>query len=60
MIEVDGGGHDLPEQQLYDAKRDGWLASQGYRVMRVRDAEAFGNPDEVAGRVAAEIRKLIV
>ncbi|KSB88775.1 hypothetical protein AS593_22010 [Caulobacter vibrioides] len=60
VIEVDGGWHDLPEQQLHDVERDGWLVSQGYRVMRVRDAEAFGSPEEVAERVAAEIRRLVV
>ncbi|MEH0197988.1 DUF559 domain-containing protein [Caulobacter sp. CCNWLY153] len=60
VIEVDGGWHDLPEQQLHDAERDSWLASQGYRVLRVRDVEAFGRPDEVAERVAAEIRRLVV
>lgn len=44
VIEVDSGWHDDPEAQLHDAERDAWLAKQGYRVMRVRDGEAFGNP----------------
>jgi len=57
VIEVDSGWHDHFEAQLRDAERDAWLASQGYRVMRVRDGEAFGNPHLVAERVAAEIRR---
>ena len=57
VIEVDSGWHDHPEAQLRDAERDAWLVSQGYRVMRVRDGEAFGNPYLVAERVAAEIQK---
>ncbi|PIB93150.1 DNA methyltransferase [Caulobacter sp. FWC2] len=57
VIEVDSGWHDHPEAQLRDAERDAWLAEQGYRVMRVRDGEAFGNPYRVAERVAAEIQR---
>ena len=53
VIEVDSGWHDDPEAQLHDAERDAWLASQGYRVMRVRDGEACGNPYLVAERVVA-------
>ena len=57
VIEVDSGWHDHPEAQLRDLERDAWLAGQGYRVMRIRDGEAFGNPHLVAERVAAEIRR---
>ncbi|PVM94065.1 hypothetical protein DDF67_00875 [Caulobacter endophyticus] len=57
VIEVDSGWHDLPEQQRHDAERDVWLASQGYRVMRIRDSEAFGRPEEVAERIALEVRR---
>jgi len=57
VIEVDSGWHDHPEAQLRDAERDAWLAEQGYRVMRVRDGEAGGNPYLVAERVAAEIQR---
>ncbi|MBE2293573.1 MAG: DUF559 domain-containing protein, partial [Phycisphaerales bacterium] len=32
IIELDGGGHS--QQTDYDAKRDAWLSSQGFRVMR--------------------------
>nr|WP_297509872.1 DUF559 domain-containing protein [uncultured Caulobacter sp.] len=57
VIEVDSGWHDDPEAQRRDAERDGWLASQGYRVMRVRDGEAFADPYGVAERIAAEIQR---
>jgi very-short-patch-repair endonuclease len=57
VIEVDSGWHDHPEAQFRDAERDAWLAAQGYRVMRVRDGEAFGNPYLVAERVAAAIQQ---
>jgi very-short-patch-repair endonuclease len=53
VIEVDGGRHDLPENQLHDQVRDEWLRSQGYRVLRVRDQEVYDNPPAVAQKVAA-------
>ncbi|WP_255357001.1 endonuclease domain-containing protein [Caulobacter sp. Root655] len=57
VIEVDGGRHDLPEAQLHDAERDAWLNAQGYRVLRIRDRDAFGDADAVADRIAAEIQR---
>jgi len=57
VIEVDGGRHDLPEAQLRDAERDTWLTAQGYKVMRVRDREAYEHPYDIAERVAAEIQR---
>ena len=56
VIEVDGARHDLEDAQLHDHLRDEWLRSQGYRVLRVRDIEAFEEPHAVAVRVAAGIR----
>lgn len=57
VIEVDGGRHDLPEAQLHDAERDAWLAAQGYRVLCIRDRDAFGAADATADRIAAEIQQ---
>jgi very-short-patch-repair endonuclease len=34
-VEVDGAQHDLPGQMQHDQRRDGWLATQGIRVMRI-------------------------
>ncbi|MEW5738322.1 MAG: DUF559 domain-containing protein [Myxococcota bacterium] len=33
-IELDGGGHAEPEQLEYDARRDGYLRSLGWTVLR--------------------------
>jgi len=57
VIEVDGGRHDLPEAQLHDAERDAWLNAQGYRVLRIRDRDAFGDAYAAADRIAAEIQQ---
>jgi very-short-patch-repair endonuclease len=35
ILEVDGPRHDLVENQLHDALRDDWFASQGYRTLRI-------------------------
>jgi very-short-patch-repair endonuclease len=39
IVEVDGGVHDFPGRAEQDAKRDAWLVSEGYRVLRFRDSE---------------------
>lgn len=33
-VEVDGAGHDHPEQAAHDHRRDAWLETQGVRVLR--------------------------
>jgi very-short-patch-repair endonuclease len=39
VIEVDGGQH--LEQQMYDAARDAWLRSYGFRVLRFWDSDVL-------------------
>ncbi|MGE5502636.1 MAG: endonuclease domain-containing protein [Ignavibacteriales bacterium] len=55
VIEVDGARHDLPEEQSRDLERDAWLKSEGFRVLRVRDADAFGRPHDVAEQIRQTI-----
>jgi very-short-patch-repair endonuclease len=57
IVELDGARHDLPEAQLHDLERDAWPKSQGYRVLRIPDGEAYGDPHAAAERIAAEIQK---
>jgi very-short-patch-repair endonuclease len=40
-VEVDGAHHDLPEQMRHDARRDGWLAGRGIRVMRIAASDVL-------------------
>ncbi len=35
IVELDGVVHLRPEQVLHDTKRDQWLRSQGYTVLRI-------------------------
>lgn len=39
VIEVDGSQHDLPDQINHDSKRDTWMASEGYQVLRFSTGE---------------------
>ena len=52
VVEVDGGQHD--EQS--DAQRAGYLAEQGYRVVRYWNHEVLGRLDAVA----EEIRRVLL
>jgi very-short-patch-repair endonuclease len=57
VIEIDGGGHGGQR----DARRDAWLAAQGFEVMRFWNSEVAGNLEgigravmnRVEGRVAS-------
>jgi hypothetical protein len=51
IVEVDSGWHDLPEKQLHDVIRDAWFEDEGYRVLRVRDREVFGDLERVLDRI---------
>jgi very-short-patch-repair endonuclease len=55
VIEVDGGWHDEPEAQLRDVERDAWLATQGYRVLRVRNQQVL---EDMEGVVDAILKSL--
>src|SRR5215470_9768766 len=39
VVEVDGESHDFQSSVNYDSRRDAWLASHGYRVLRFTNQE---------------------
>jgi very-short-patch-repair endonuclease len=45
VVELDGPSHDIAYQR--DQRRDAWLASQGYRVIRILNDDARSNFDGV-------------
>ena len=47
VIELDGGYHQLPEQQVSDEERAQWLEEQGFRVIRFKNEEVIGNIEGV-------------
>ena len=51
IIELDGGYHQLPDQQISDAERTRWLEQQGFRVIRFSNEEIIGNIDLVLMKI---------
>jgi very-short-patch-repair endonuclease len=54
VIEIDGGQH---AENASDARRDGWLNSKGYHVLRFWNSEVLRNRDGVLARIADAISR---
>jgi very-short-patch-repair endonuclease len=54
IIECDGGQH---ADRSYDAIRDAWLESQGFRVVRLWNGEIMDNLDGVATAILRTVGK---
>lgn len=50
-IEVDGVGHSFSRQKLVDARKTAFLESRGWRVLRFKNKEIFGDLDRVIDQV---------
>jgi very-short-patch-repair endonuclease len=55
IVELDGPPHDAADQRLHDSRRDAWLRSQGWRVLRFSNDLVIGGGDLVLD----EIRKAV-
>jgi very-short-patch-repair endonuclease len=55
IIELDGGQHFEPKQIAHDERRRGYLATQGYRVLRFNNLEVIKNKSGVLETIAAAI-----
>jgi very-short-patch-repair endonuclease len=51
IVELDGETHDFGENQLRDAKRDRWFATQGYRVLRFVNDDVLKNLEGVIATI---------
>lgn len=47
IVEIDGGYHQLPQQQISDEDRKDWLESQGFTVIRFTNEEVIGDTENV-------------
>lgn len=56
IIELDGGYHSIPEQQISDAERTAWLNGQGYKVIRFTNDEVIGNTEQVLKTIKDNIK----
>lgn len=54
IVECDGSyWHNLPKVRRRDQRRDGWLRSKGWRVLRLGEEEIRRDPDACVIRVQA-------
>ena len=58
IIEIDGGYHQLPEQQVSDQERTEWLKLQGFTVIRFTNEEIISDIDNVINKIKEVIWKL--
>ena len=58
IVEVDGGYHNDPEQQLLDRQRTNFLQSKGYSVLRFTNEEVIGNTDETLAIIRNALKAL--
>jgi very-short-patch-repair endonuclease len=55
IVEVDGGQH--AEEIAYDSKRDEWLKSQGFSILRFWNHQVSKEIEAVKERILEELRR---
>lgn len=53
IVEIDGGYHNTPEQQSYDAERTKLLESKGFTILRFTNEEVITNVYAVRDKIIA-------
>ena len=56
IIEIDGGYHQLPTQQLSDAERTVWLEKMGFKIIRFTNEEVLFNLEETIRIIKENIK----
>ncbi|MCX9148184.1 endonuclease domain-containing protein [Erythrobacter sp. WG] len=56
VIELDGHSHDIAPER--DARRDRWMAEQGFTVLRFTNDDVRGNVEGVVAAIRAEVGRL--
>jgi very-short-patch-repair endonuclease len=61
VVEVDGDSHETDSGRRHDFRRDAFLKSQGFTVLRFDNDQVLDGPDHVVltieGRIAAHLTK---
>ena len=55
IVEIDGGQHFEREQQKRDARREAFLTSKGYRILRFNNYDVMTNREGIIETIAAEL-----
>ena len=56
VIELDGGYHQLPGQQVSDEERTRWLEEQGFKVIRFTNEEVIGDIEAVITHIKEHLK----
>ena len=59
VIELDGGQHAQPREQLRDQQRDAWLEEQGFKVIRFWNNDVMRNIEGVVETIRHELLNAI-
>jgi very-short-patch-repair endonuclease len=59
IIELDGPSHEESGQRIHDSKRTAFLATQGYVVIRIWNADLSGGPDGMADYILQQAQKRV-
>jgi len=52
VIEIDGIAHDMGDQPERDRRRDAWLRSEGFEIVRIPASDVLRDPAEIADSLA--------
>ena len=56
VIEIDGGYHQLPDQQISDEERTKQLNAFGFKVIRFTNEEVIGDIDQVISKIKGYLK----
>ena len=56
IVEIDGVTHETPEELAHDVARTEFLVRQGYRVIRFRNEDIFGDLGPVLEKIVLNLR----
>jgi BirA family biotin operon repressor/biotin-[acetyl-CoA-carboxylase] ligase len=56
VVELDGHSHDIAPDR--DARRDAWMAREGFTVLRFANADVFANAEGVVTAIRMEVDRL--
>lgn len=55
IIEVDGPSHDDPDQQAWDAMKEEYLRTNGWRILRIKNNDIYQAFGQVEALIVSEI-----
>ena len=57
-VEIDGDVHSMPDQKVYDKKRQDYIEKFGITFIRITNKELLGNPNKAFAKIENAIKLL--